>query len=258
VNDDVVVEIKAAGINVDDVALLQDAAGGGWFFHGKTPTTSNPLIGGMEFAGVVVEVGPKCKRLKVGDKVLALQDIAFKKNPGCWAERTVSPEGHLIKFPSDVPLTFVEAASTAMAAMVSGDMYKRAYGASGEAKVKIAPTESRVVVVGASGGLGSVMVQLLAGRPEAERPHIIAVCSGSNAERMKRLGAHEVVDYKLGSFGTQVKEASVDIVFDFVGGGETEKGGRKVLRRNGKFITAVGPRQAIGDRVLTCGEWHSW
>ena len=167
-NDNAVVEIKAAGINVDDVALLQDAAGGG-----------------MEFAGVVVEVGPKCKRLKVGDKVLALQDIAFKKNPGCWAERTVSPEGHLLKFPSDVPLTFVEAASTAMAAMVSGDMYKRAYGASGEAKVKIAPTESRVVVVGASGGLGSVMVQLLAGRPGAERPHIIAVCSGSNAERTK-------------------------------------------------------------------------
>jgi NADPH:quinone reductase len=168
--DNVVVEIKAAGINVDDVALLQDTAGGGWFFHGKAPTISDPLIGGIEFAGVVKEIGPKVKGLKVGDKVAALQDIAVQKNPGCWAERTVSPEGHLIKFPN-IPLTFVEAASTSMAALVSGDMYTRAYGTS-DAKTKIAPTEGtkgtkgKVVVVGASGGLGSVMVQLLARRLE--------------------------------------------------------------------------------------------
>jgi hypothetical protein len=47
-------------------------------------------------------------------------------------------------------------------------------------------------------------------------------------------------------------------VFDFRGGREAERDGRKVLRRGGTFITAVGPMSGVGDHVLTCGEWHSW
>ena len=56
VKTEVLVQVKATAINVDDVALLQDTAGGGWFFHGRKPSVENPYIGGCEYAGVVLAV----------------------------------------------------------------------------------------------------------------------------------------------------------------------------------------------------------
>jgi len=63
----VVIQVKASAINVDDIALLQDSAGGGWFFHGRTPSSTQPLIGGMEYSGVIFAVGPDCEKFKVGE-----------------------------------------------------------------------------------------------------------------------------------------------------------------------------------------------
>lgn len=109
--------------------LPQDAGGGGWFFHARTPTPAAPLVGGMEYAGVVLSVGPSVQHLAPGDRVLGLQDVAFQKMPGTWAERTVAPEPDVVKFPPPPPgapeLTFAQAAATAMAAFVSGDMCAR-------------------------------------------------------------------------------------------------------------------------------------
>lgn len=49
VKKDVVIQVKASAINVDDIALLQNSAGGGWYFHGRSPSSAKPLIGGMEY-----------------------------------------------------------------------------------------------------------------------------------------------------------------------------------------------------------------
>jgi NADPH:quinone reductase-like Zn-dependent oxidoreductase len=67
------------------------------------------------------------------------------------------------------------------------------------------------------------------------------------------------VDYTSGPFAEQLAGADkFDVVFDFVGGTDAEKGAEQVLRRGGKFITAVGPMRAIGDRKLSFFEWHGW
>ena len=122
IKDNVLIQVKASSINVDDVALLQNSAGGGWFFHGRTPSVQKPLIGGMEYAGVVLAVGPKCKKIKVGDRVCGLQDVAVQKNAGTWAEQTVAPESHVVLIPENFEISFVEAASVGMGAFIAGDI----------------------------------------------------------------------------------------------------------------------------------------
>jgi len=246
----VVIQVKASSINVDDVALLQDSAGGGWFFHGRTPTVQQPFVGGMEYAGVVLSVGPKCKKLKVGDRVCGIQDRAVQKNAGTWAEQTSAPETDVVLIPEDFDISFVEAASVCMGAYIAGDIYKR-----GELPDK---GDFRCLVVGASGGLGLILLQLLSKHSGANLD-VTAVCSGKNSESVRRNGAHHVIDYNIAPFDQQLKtEKKFDVVFDFVGGVETETGVEKVLKRGGKFITACGPLAKVGDRKLSCCEWHGW
>ena len=85
---EVLVGIKAASINVDDVPLLQDTAAGGWLFHTRKPSVGQPLVGGMDYAGVVLACGPDCKRIKVGDRVCGIIKVA-EHQAGTWAEQTL-------------------------------------------------------------------------------------------------------------------------------------------------------------------------
>ena len=207
----------------------------------------------MEYAGVVAACGPDCKAIKVGDRVCGVQDVAMKKSPGTWTEQTMAPEGDVVAIPAGVEITFVEAAAVGMGALVAGDMYKRA-----KLATATGGASQRCLVLGASGGLGTALLKLLRQHPGA-RPHVTAVCRGANAELVRRLGADEAVDYQQGPFGEQLSGAEkFDLVFDFVGGKDTERGAMPLLKRGGKFITAVGPLQAIGDRQLSCGEWFGW
>jgi alcohol dehydrogenase len=201
----------------------------------------------MEYAGVVLECGPLCKRFKVGDRVCGVQDTSQKKLPGTWAEQTLAPEEHVVPLPSAI--SFVEAASVGMASFVAGDMFQRA-------KKKLPATGGRCLVIGASGGLGSVLLQML--RKE-EGLFIAAVCSGANAGTVRRLGAELVVDYTLAPFEEQLAGTDrFDVVFDFVGGSETQQSAVPLLRRGGQFITAVGPWKYLGDRQLSLCEWTGW
>jgi hypothetical protein len=197
----------------------------------------------------------------------------MQKNPGTWAERTVAPENHVVKIPDDfwfdkapeAGLDFVQAAAVPMGAYIAGDLWRRA-------QKLLAQKNSRCLIVGASGGLGTFLLQILkrnneerAQKQQEQKIHVVAVCSGSNAETVKRLGAQEVVDYKLGGFGEQLSNTNTnngaekfDVVFDFVGGKDTEREAAKILRKGGKFITAVGPAKAVGDKVFTCCEFWGW
>lgn len=173
--------------------------------------------------------------------------MAVQKNPGTWSEQTLAPEDHVVPLPADIG--FVAGASIAMASMVSGDMIRKA-----SARLE---GGSRCLVIGASGGLGSVMLQLL--RTHDSDLHVVAVCSGRNADMVRRLGADEVVDYTSAPFKDQLGDAAkFDVVFDFVGGSETQRDAVPLLRRRGQFITAVGPVQNLGDRKLSWCEWTGW
>jgi len=104
---EVLIGVRAASINVDDIAICQDTAAGGWFFHARTPTVDAPLVGGMDYAGVVVACGPECKKLKVGDRVVGLQK-PLEYQAGTWAEQTLvsRSSSRAFRYSTDRTLTF--------------------------------------------------------------------------------------------------------------------------------------------------------
>ena len=174
-----------------------------------------------------------------------MQDLAMKKLAGTWAEQTLALEDDVVPIPAE--MSFVDAAAVCMGCLVSGDMVRRA---------RLPASGGRCLVLGASGGLGSVLLQLLRRR---EGLFIAAVCSKSNAARVRGLGATLVVDYTTAPFGEQLADVDkFDVVFDFVGGSDTQESAVPLLRRGGQFITAVGPWKYLGDRQLTGWEWTGW
>ena len=68
------------------------------------------MVGGCEYAGVVVALGPDCKRLQIGDRVCGVQDPM--KMQGTWAEQTVATENNVVSIPADI--SFVAAAAVGM------------------------------------------------------------------------------------------------------------------------------------------------
>ena len=198
-----------------------------------------PFVPLFDLAGVVTAVGSQVTRLKVGDRV-----HADNKVHGGGASEHVNVEQDLV---SVVPkaLSLTEAAAVPLAAQT-------ALLALDKAKVGAG---SRVVVIGASGGVGTYAVQIA----KALGAHVTAVSSGRNEAFVRELGADDVVDHTSGRFDGAVPAASVDAVLDLVGGREQWVAAQNVLVRGGRFVTisrdedgrvTAGAALRLGARIL--------
>jgi len=93
-----------------------------------------------------------------------------------------------------------------------------------------------IAVIGASSTIGSIVVNMLAGRGEK----VVGVCSAGNAGPVLRNGAVTVLDRKKG--GLELKaDMKLDIVIDCVGGSAIEEAGKAALDGKGHFISIIGP-----------------
>lgn len=174
-------------------------------------------ISGFEFAGKIEAVGKNVKQFKEGDKVFGSSDKF-----SCNAEFvTISEDGVLATKPSN--MTYEEAAAVPFGAL-SSLVYLRDFG-----KIQ---SGQKVLINGASGGLGTFAVQL-AKNFGAE---VTGVCSGSNVEMVKSLGADNLVDYTKEDF-TKNGE-TYDIIFDTVGK-ISFSNCKNSLNQNGRFLLAV-------------------
>ena len=154
-----------------------------------------PILG-TELAGVVESVGEDVTKFKVGDAVFAFSDAAM----GCYAEyRCMSQDGAVALKPPN--LTYAEAAALSFGGTTALDFLRRGKLQSGE----------RVLINGASGGVGSAAVQLA----KHFGAHVTGVCSIANMEWVKSLGANHVIDYTQEDF-TQNGE-TYDVIVDTVG-----------------------------------------
>ena len=106
----------------------------------------------------------------------------------------------------------------------------------------------RVVIVGATGGIGGMAVQIAA-RAGAE---VIGVCGTASVERAYGLGCTLALDYHGEPWDRAIEARGVriDRVLDLVGGNDVEQAARRVLSTDGIFVTVVGPERFIGDRAL--------
>lgn len=171
---------------------------------------------GSEFSGVVEAVGREVKRLKAGDAVFGYRGSSF----GAYAEYLCMSENGLVTHkPSN--MSFEEAALIPYGALTAISHFK---------KVNIQPGQ-KVLVIGASGGIGSAGVQLA----KYFGAEVTGVCGTAKLEFVKSLGADKVIDYTKTDF-TQSAE-KYDLIYDILGKSSFEKC-QSLLTSNGILLYA--------------------
>jgi NADPH:quinone reductase-like Zn-dependent oxidoreductase len=161
-----------------------------------------PAIPGFDVAGDIAELGPDVTGFAIGDRVHAR--IERNRGTGACADFAVVGVNVLAKAPAGMEPA--EAAGLPLAGLTA------LQGLRDRAGLRLEGARERVLVVGASGGVGHIAVQIA----RAAGATVVGVCSGRNAALVSSLGAHEVIDYaKPGAYRGQ---APFDIVLDCVGG----------------------------------------
>lgn len=192
----VLIRVKAAGLNAFDNAV---AAG---MLAGMLPH-EYPLVLGRDAAGVVEAVGPGVDHVAVGDEVIGHVLLAPPVRAGTLADYALVPAAGVTAKPAG--LDFVSAAALPLA------------GAAAVAAVEAVDPQpgQTVLVVGASGGVGSFAIQLLAARGAT----VVATGTSADTDRLTGLGAHTVLDYTTGAVAEQVRATypdGVDALIDLV------------------------------------------
>ena len=172
---------------------------------------------GSELAGVIESVGKDVRKFKVGDQVFAFSDASM----GCHAEYKCMPQDGavVLKPPS---LSYDEAAALSFGGTTALDFLRRGKLQSGE----------KVLVNGASGGVGTAAVQLA----RHFGANVTGVCSTANIELVRSLGASQVIDYIKEDF-TQNGE-TYDVIVDTVGTAPFSRS-KDSLRAGGRLLMVL-------------------
>ena len=207
---EVVVQVKAAGVNFPDSLIIQDK------YQIKAPLPFSP---GGEFAGLVSAVGEGVTRFAVGDAVIGFTGW------GAFAEQLAVPQDRLIPMPEGMP--FDVAGSFLMT-------YGTCYHALKD-RAQLAPGET-VLVLGAAGGIGIAAIEIA----KALGARVIAAASSADKLRTcQDHGADETIDYHAEDLRERINaftgKQGVDVVVDPVGGSFSEPAFRSVGWR-GRFL----------------------
>ncbi len=188
---DVVIEMRACGINFPDVLMVAGK------YQSQPPL---PFAPGAEVGGVVVRTGPDVTGLTQGQRVLAFC------GHGGLAEQVVVPASQVLPIPEAMP--FEEAAAFILTYGTSWHALKQ------RARLQAGET---LLVLGAAGGVGLAAVEL--GRAVGAR--VIAVASSQEKRALALAhGAHEAIGYEdlRGQLDALTRKRGVDVVYDPVGG----------------------------------------
>ena len=231
-DDHVLVQVRAAALNPAD-----------WHLVRGTPYIARLQVGlrrpgfqvpGSDVAGVVEAVGPAVTTLQRGDEVYG---TTFMAGFGAFAEKVAVPERLVTRRPGNA--SYEEAAAAPLAASTALQAL-RDHG-------RVRPGQ-RVLVIGASGGVGSYAVQI-AKHLGAE---VTAVCSTANIDLVGELGADRIVDYTAQDV-TELPERH-DVILQLAG---TQSASRlqQLLTSTGTLVQLSGdsPNRWVGPlgRIIT-------
>jgi NADPH:quinone reductase-like Zn-dependent oxidoreductase len=228
----VLVRVKAAGLNPIDNGIAA-----GWL-AGMLPH-EYPLVLGRDAAGVVEAVGAGVEGISVGDEVLGHVLLAPPIQAGTLAEYALLPA--VTVTPKPAGLDFVTAAALPLAGAAAVQSVDAVDAQPGQT----------VLVNGASGGVGSFAVQLLAARGVT----VVATGRPEDTQRLKSLGATTVVDHTAGSVVEQVRAAYPDGVDALVNLYGMDPSGTPIdaVRKGGKVagVAAVPDEATLAAAGLT-------
>ncbi len=213
-DDDVVVRVRAAGV---DQGVWHVMAGLPYpirvaGFGLRAP--KNPVLG-ADVAGVVEAVGTGVSGFRPGDEV-------FGVAKGSFAEYARAPEDRLALKPAN--LTFEQAAVVPISGLTA------LQGVRDHANVR---PDQKVLIVGASGGVGTYAVQLA----RVFGAHVTGVCSTTKVDLVRSLGADHVIDYTREDFAD--RQHRYDVILD-VGGNASLSRLRRALTPNGALVIVGG------------------
>jgi NADPH:quinone reductase-like Zn-dependent oxidoreductase len=214
---EVLVKVQASSVNGFDLSV---AAG---YVVGMMEHRF-PVVLGKDFAGTVEAVGDGVTRFAVGDKVFGVVTKAYLGDGGFGEYVTVPEAVGIAKLPEGVDVTATGAVGLAGTAAV--DALDAAGPQAGET----------VLISGATGGVGAIAIQYAA----AAGAKVIATAKpGEEADFVRGLGAHEVVDHT-GDLPAQVRAIApegVDVVLHFAGDGAALAG---LLADKGRIASTMG------------------
>ena len=218
-DDEVLVRVHAAGVDR-----------GTWHIMGGLPyplrlfgyglRAPADRVRGREVAGRVEEVGKAVITLHVGDAVFGIAE-------GSFAEYAPARTDKLARKPAN--LTFEQAAALTISALTALQGIRD--------RGRVQPGQ-RVLVIGASGGVGTFAVQMA----KAFGAHVTGVCSTSKVELVRSLGADHVIDYT-------AEDTDGGLRYDVI----LDAGGHRSLRRLRRMLTPRGTLVIVGSE--TGGRW---
>jgi NADPH:quinone reductase-like Zn-dependent oxidoreductase len=219
--DEMLVHVHAAGLNPIDYMIAK-----GMFkpiLKFQLPATM-----GSDLAGVVVEVGSRVNRFKVGDAVFA---SLFDLGAGSLAEYAAVPEHAAALKPAN--LDFVQAASIPMVGLTSWQALNE--------RAQVKPGQKVFVPAGA-GGIGTFAIQLA----KQLGAKVGTTTSTGNVELVRSLGADEVIDYKKHEFEKTLR--GYDAVLGTIRGDGLEKA-LQIVKPGSSIVSLIGPPDAAFARA---------
>ncbi|GAA2051133.1 NADP-dependent oxidoreductase [Catenulispora yoronensis] len=222
------VRIAAAAVNPADVRLPSGE-------FGDAVRLTFPHIPGNDFAGTVTEVGEGVEGYAVGDEVFGLavppvlRAMAGKRpslSTGAFAEYAVIEADTPMIAHRPKELSVQDAAALATAGLTARAIMAMAQVVAGE----------RVLVVGATGGVGTVLLPLLA----AAGAHVIATVKPVDADVVRELGAQEVIGYEESGY-----PVDVDVAVNAVLPGDQLAAVAATLRPGGRLLGITFPAPTV-------------
>ncbi len=245
--DEILVKIYASGVNPVDWVVRE---GGNDVLR---PLLKLPMTLGWDAAGTIEELGSGVTDFKKGDKVYGIPNFP---GDGSYAEYVAAKASQFALKPKSI--SFNEASGVPLTGMVACN-----------ALFELGKLEAgqRVFIHGASGGVGSLAVQIA----KAKGAYVIGSASASNQDFLKQIGADEVIDYKKQKFDELLND--VDLVFDSSPLREDAERlrGIHILKTGGIFVSvnvdfpfsdavkdALAEKNATGELLYLQSNHHYW
>lgn len=158
----------------------------------------NPQIGGIDGAGVVLEVGKNVTDFAIGDKVFFYRMFS---DIGTWAEEVTIPANYCAKIPSNIKVK--EAGTIALPLLTAYDSLTQLKAKKGE----------KILIHGVGGGVGFQALQV------AKQMGLFVIGTGSQSDKavLDKAGIDQFIDYRTQDFSQVLKVKEVDYVFDVLG-----------------------------------------